>query len=176
MKNLKNLHCVHAYRDHKHAHAYTHMIFPLILFTGPIDPKAPELGEITPSPHSVVIRWTVSSVTYTPETYTVHYGIDSAILNLTSDTLATDVKTDFLNIKDQDYRLVIDGLQPAQKYHYFVLSTNSYASSKTDKHSFTTADSGKKIRRCSSFLIMPFYSTSQCEGANLIHLLIICTL
>ena len=126
----------------------TCMIILLIPFTGPMTPTAPKIGEVTPSPHSVVIRWTVSSVRYTPETYTVHYGIDSAILNLTSDTLATDVKTDFLNIKDQDYRLVISGLQPAQKYHYYVASTNSHASSKTAKRNFTTTDSGKKSSSC----------------------------
>ena len=178
----------HTHTQHKHKHTQTHTstnthtnththkytnahsyfsysilgtIFPLILFTGPRTPTAPKIGEITPSPHSVVIRWTVSSVSYTPETYTVHYGIDSAILNLTSDTLATNVKTDFLNIKDQDYRLVIDGLQPAQKHHYYVVSANSYASSKTAKHNFTTADSGKKTCLCSSSLIFPLYMAQE---------------
>ena len=133
------------------------MTFLPIIFPGPLSPVAPQIGEVTPSPHGVVIRWTVRSVRYTPETYTVKYGIDSAILNLTSDPLETDIETDFRNIKDQDYRLVIDGLQPAQKYYYYVVSTNTHASSKTDKHSFTTTDSGKKICRilyiCLSLLL-----------------------
>ena len=150
--------CIH--RSHTQTHKYSSYITwydnSADTFTGPLTPTAPKIGEVTPSPHSVVIRWTVSSVSYTPETYTVHYGIDSAILNLTSDTLATDVKTDFLNIKDQDYRLVIAGLQPAQKYYYYVASTNSHASSKTAKQSFTTADSGKESSSC---WILRFHDT-----------------
>ena len=81
---------------------------------------------------SVIIQWTVSYISYSPETYVVQYGTsrDSLIHNSSSTDSEEEVMT---------YSVELTGLRGNTTYYVQVLATNTaQRSNRTTVHTFTT--------------------------------------
>ena len=74
---------------------------------------------------SVLIQWTIRSITYTPETYMVQYGTSPGNLNLTSDVIMSG---NDITVVDKTYMITLMGLQPVTMYYYRVMVNNSFGS------------------------------------------------
>ena len=65
---------------------------------GPAPPNVPVNVSTVSTISNVSITFTITSVTYTPETYSVRYGITASNLNLTSSNTATSVGVDSVQL------------------------------------------------------------------------------
>ena len=74
------------------------------------------------SQDSAIIQWTVPSIAYTPETYTVEYGTASDSLGLSGDTVNTGADIKQVN---KEYSVELKNLWPGTKYYYAVTAQNS---------------------------------------------------
>ena len=101
--------------------------------TGPSLPAAPVIqpASVT-SPTSAVIQWSVPVVTYSPELYTVYYTTNSSGCPTNSDeaynksvTVYGLNHTDFFTIRDQQYNVTLNNLDPYTVYCYKVVATNT---------------------------------------------------
>ena len=101
--------------------------------TGPSLPAAPIIqpASVT-SPTSAVIQWSVPVVTYSPEQYTVYYTTNSSGCPTNSDegynksvTVYGLNHTDFFTIRDQQYNVTLNNLDPYTVYCYKVVATNT---------------------------------------------------
>ena len=101
---------------------------------------------ITLGDDSTTIQFTVSSLTYDPETYIVQYGTSIGNLNRTSsmETSGTDLdRTNFT------LAIILMNLVPSTEYFYRVVATNSGGSTETPSGpplSFTTTAQGTSYR------------------------------
>ena len=99
----------------------------------PVDPVRPEdITFMDVKSDSVIIQWTVSYISYSPETYVVQYGTsrDSLIHNSSS----TDSKEEVMT-----YSVELSGLRDNPTYYVQVLATNTaQRSNRSTVHNFTT--------------------------------------
>ena len=87
-----------------------------------------------------IIRWTVPSIAYTPETYVVMYGTNESNLDQASEEEMGE--TD-INAVDTLFAVTLSNLQPATTYYYKVVATNSHASIESGVNTFTTLTRSK---------------------------------
>ena len=124
-------------------HSVNHVI---ILTAGPAAPM-PVTGVmvINLGDDTATIQFTVTSLTYDPETYVVQYGASMGNLNETSsmETSGTDLdRTSFT------LTIALMNLVPSTEYFYRVVATNSDSSTNTPSGqplSFTTTARGSYI-------------------------------
>ena len=111
---------------------------------GPLPPGVPVNVRASPFPSSATISFTITNVTYTPETYTVQYGTSSDNLNMTSNNTATGVGVgsmhSFITTMNQNYSIVLTGLSIDTTYYYQVVATNTIGNRTTGVFNFTTAE------------------------------------
>ena len=94
---------------------------------------------------AVSISFTVPRVTYTPETYSVRYGVTVNDIKLTSTTVPSagvDSNLSFITTINQRYHITLFGLTPNTTYYYQVVNSNSVGSVLTQVFNFTTHKQG----------------------------------
>ena len=99
---------------------------------------------------SVLIRWSVPEVTYSPEQYNVYYTTPSSngcsISNNgynRSTTLYGLNQADFFAVRDQQYSVTLNNLHPNTKYCYKIVAINSEGRNESTPQTFTTLNSGE---------------------------------
>ena len=111
---------------------------------GPSLPGIPVNVTASPFPSSATISFTITNVTYTPETYTVQYGNSSSNLNMTSNNTASvgvDSVHSFITAVNQDYSIMLTGLSIDTTYYYQVVVNNTIGNiTQTGVFNFTTAE------------------------------------
>ena len=91
------------------------------------------------------ISFTVPRVTYTPETYSVRYGVTVNDIKLTSTTVTSagvDSNLSFITTLNQHYHITLFGLTTNTTYYYQVVNSNCVGSVLTQVFSFTTHKQG----------------------------------
>ena len=87
---------------------------------------------------SVLINWSVDEITYTPEQYTVHYGLSRESLNTKAAPVMSG--TD-LALKNANYQVSIDGLELGKQYYYRIVSDNLYHTNRSEMKYFMAGES-----------------------------------
>ena len=84
-----------------------------------------------------MVRWSVSYIAYTPETYTVNYGLATDSLNMSA--TATQ-RGDNFAIPSQPlmFSAVLTGLSPGVTYYYRVEARNSVGTTLSAVQQFTS--------------------------------------
>ena len=116
--------------------------YSFIFSTGPISPNSPLLGEVPTFPQRAIIQFTVSSVAYDPENYTIMLAIDMNNLTPVNGIPRTADPTDltFLTATNTNYTIDVDGLVIFQRYYYVIVATNSVGSMNSTLGNFTTSE------------------------------------
>ena len=85
------------------------------------------------------VQWSVSYIAYTPETYTVNYGLANDSLGMSA--TATQ-RGDNFNIPSQPFMFsaVLTGLSPGMTYYYRVEARNSVGPTLSVVQQFTSAE------------------------------------
>ena len=93
------------------------------------------------------ISWIIPNVSYTPESYTVHYAKNDTPGDiLRSDILKTSkVLEEFLNLDETKYSILLTSLSSFTMYKYQVFSKNSHGTSHSDVKYFLTDETGKCV-------------------------------
>ena len=108
---------------------------------GPTLPAAPmPLDNITTTASSAVVSWLVGSITYTPESYTVVYGLSADTLNNTTEAVQGTMDVAAV---DMVYSTTIGGLAAFRQYYYRIIATNSFRSTQSSINTFCTMMSGE---------------------------------
>ena len=118
-------------------------------------PAVPTISNVVTSATHVTVRWTISKVVYTPETYTVYYSpqsncpfsasnLEDFHSSITTYTPNNHTLTDFFFEESMKFSVNIGGLTPSTTYCCFVVATNSYGSTSSEHFSFETEINGKK--------------------------------
>ena len=115
-----------------------------LLLVGSVPPNQPQLGTVDVLPEKAVVHFTISSVAYDPETYTVIYGTSMDALTTDSNTVNQTDPTGLTFINDTNlmYNITVDGLDINQLYYYMIEATNSNGSTNSVIGNFTTAEAG----------------------------------
>ena len=100
------------------------------------------------SPTSAVIQWSVPVVTYSPEQYTVYYTTNSSSCPTNSVDEAYNKSvtvyglnhTDFFTIRDQQYNVTLNNLDPYTVYCYKVVATNTEGRNESSLATFQTRE------------------------------------
>ena len=111
---------------------------------GPGFPNFPVILETTDiTSSSVNISWIVTSVTYTPENYTVHYKTSLNKLSNISDIVrgTTDIN-EFIELRNNRYSVVLTDLYPGVKYDYYISTINTIGRVNSSYISFYTEEAG----------------------------------
>ncbi len=82
------------------------------------------------SQSAVMLKWKISEVTYDPETYVVHYGIQVNSLSSLSEVVS-------------GYSVEVTGLKEKTTYYYRVYATNSNGTTSSAINTFTTSSHSK---------------------------------
>ena len=116
----------------------------VLLVSGPASPLPALLLDSSESPTSVIVQWNVSRVSYTPENFTVFYGLEPGSLNYSMSAGRSNniMEEGFLTDTDQKYSVTIENLASATQYFYQILSNNTFNVSRSDIGNFTTGDAG----------------------------------
>ena len=110
---------------------------------GPTLPAAPmPLDNITTTASSAVVSWLVGSITYTPESYTVVYGLSADTLNNTTEAIQGTMDVAAV---DMVYSTTIGGLAAFRQYYYRIIAANSFRSTQSSINTFCTMMSGDYI-------------------------------
>ena len=119
---------------------YLNQLFP----TGPSHPLQPSNLMSTDVRHNrATIHWTVSRVTYTPETYTVHFGNSSGSLTSFSQQRQSGDNFTATNLQ---FSVQLTGLSAGTTYYYQVEARNSQpGSTQSTVQQFTTREQRKLI-------------------------------
>ena len=91
------------------------------------------------------ISFTVPRVTYTPETYSVRYGVTVNDIKLTSTTVTSagvDSNLNFITTLNQCYHITLFWLTTNTTYYYQVVNSNCVGSVLTQVSNFTTHKQG----------------------------------
>ena len=96
-----------------------------------------QIQSIVTSFSTVNISWTVTQITYTPETYTVVYGIDRLNLNERSVNISGVTHVG-------EYTIEIQQLQHSTVYYYLVESSNTVGRVSSAIHSFEVQNACKR--------------------------------
>ena len=94
------------------------------------------------SSHNATILWMVPYLTYTPEEYTVYFGVSESLLDQRSEIQRSSSD---LGARNEIYSLIITQLRPNTDYYFQIHSVNSYSETVTDAMNFTTIESGMYI-------------------------------
>ena len=83
------------------------------------------------------VQWSVSYIAYTPETYTVNYGLATDSLDKSSTTAQ---RGDNFNIPSQPFMFtaVLTGLSPGRTYYYRVEAENTEGTTPSVVQQFTS--------------------------------------
>ena len=126
-------------------------------FIGSSPPAAPIIHKPSIiSATSVLIRWSVPEVTYSPEHYNVYYTTSSNGCSIPnngynrSTTLYGLNQADFFAVRDQQYSVTLNNLHPNTMYCYKVMTINSEGRNESTPQTFATLDSGEVNSRKSS--------------------------
>ena len=107
--------------------------------TGPRAPVVPVVERSVPDSTQAQIRWLVTSIEYTAETYQVESGVSSDALTMRSEVVNGSTNLTNTNLL---YSASITGLRPFTQYHYRIVASNSYATSQTAVQMFRTTEAG----------------------------------
>ena len=121
------------------------------MYTGVQDPSTPESVAVSQiSSDGFTVKWTVHSVSYTPETYLIEYGTTSDFLlpSRNSVTSGTDI-----SVVNKTYRIELKELSPGKKYYFVVVARNSARITRTTPLFIHTKETSK-IPGCSLVVIM----------------------
>ena len=97
--------------------------FTIYIFLEPVYPISPNrvtIKDITTD--SAIIQWTVSYISYSPETYVVKYGTSQDTLIQNSSTLYSG---DNITITDMTYSVKLSNLKENTTYYVQVVATNT---------------------------------------------------
>uniref|UniRef100_A0A1X7V2V0 Protein-tyrosine-phosphatase n=1 Tax=Amphimedon queenslandica TaxID=400682 RepID=A0A1X7V2V0_AMPQE len=109
-----------------------------ITVKGPGLPNKPiNMTSVVLNTTSVRIEWVVTSVTYSPEIYTVHYESLSCYHNGSFSINGSTSVEVFTQESNTPYSLTIDGLKPGIKYTYYIASKNTEGHVNTTNGTFT---------------------------------------
>jgi netrin-G3 ligand len=107
----------------------------------PLQPTHISTGSITNT--SVNISWTIESVTYTPETYTVHYWAmkcdNNNMYNITDSS--SYILDEFVRETNTSYITTLHDLLPFINYTYYISSSNTIGKNDSHEITFTTNQS-----------------------------------
>ena len=97
-------------------------------------------------PHQAVIHFTITSVSYDPEDYTVVYGTSMDTLTTVSRAFNHTDPTGLTFFADTNlkYSITLDELKSYQMYYYLIRATNSHGSSSSTIGTFTTAQTSEE--------------------------------
>ena len=111
---------------------------------GPGHPNFPVILKTTDiTSTSVNISWIITSVTYTPENYTVHYNTSLNKLSNISDIVrGTTDMNEFIELRNKTYSIVITDLYPGVKYDYYISAINTVGRVNSSYSSFYTKETG----------------------------------
>ena len=110
----------------------------LLSHAGPVLPQQPTNlmdNAIGTGGMSIMIRWTVPIIAYTPENYVVNYGTSMGSLVMTSAMVMSGSDFEAVN---QVFSVTLTGLVDTTTYFYQVVATNGQGSTSSDIQSFTT--------------------------------------
>ena len=107
--------------------------------TGPSAPSTPTILSSTIGTRQATITWIVTSITYTPESYAILYGVANDSLSLRSSAVEGAVNLTAVN---QAYSITIMDLNPYTRYYYKIEASNSFASAESDTNTFQTNQAG----------------------------------
>ena len=113
----------------------------IVNFTaGPSTPSTPTILSSTIGTRQATITWIVTSITYTPESYAILYGVANDSLSLRSSIVEGSVNLTAMN---QAYSITIMDLSPYTRYYYKIEASNSFAASESVTDTFQTNQAGK---------------------------------
>ena len=117
----------------------------ILIIIGPAVPVQPVLREVSVTPSTATISWTIPQVSYTPENYTVLSGTSMDELNMISSVVNSNNigNLQFITATDIQYNVTIQGLNINVMYYYQVESVNTIGKNYSSISSFTTLESGK---------------------------------
>ena len=130
--------------NYHHLHSYYFLITISLLFsTGPSSPNKPiNVTAVNILYNGATITWIVSSIAYTPEQYTIQYGLQSN--DLSNNSTIVSGSTDFSSTNDM-FSISLTNLIHDTTYYYQVTATNTEGSINSDTKSFKTREK-RKIR------------------------------
>ena len=105
--------------------------------SGPAAPMSVSLRSTDVTDTTATISWTVASIAYTPETYTVLYGTTRDNLDRTSGQQRTSGSD--ISVTSLPLSLPVSGLDPDSAYYYTVNASNSYSFTLYDTNTFNTS-------------------------------------
>ncbi len=106
--------------------------------TGPSPPFKPESVDTTVTTFTTAqIQWSVPSIAYTPEQYTVEYGTSPGSLSQSSAVVSGS--TDLAAV-DHQYSMEVTGLLEGSTYYYRVVAHNTHGSTSSNVYTFTVED------------------------------------
>ena len=112
----------------------------IILFIGESAPTQPTLVRtINISSSSATVQWVVPYLAYTPEEYTIHYGLDRESLDFASSTVYS---TQDISAKNQSYENSLHDLAPNTMYYFMIHSENTFGEAMTPLMMLTTSEAG----------------------------------
>ena len=115
----------------------------MILFvSGRAPPLPAQLLDPSEFSTSVTVQWKVPRVSYTPEYFTVYYGLNPGSLDYSMSAGKSNNITEerFLTDTDQEYLVTIKNLTSGERYFYQILSSNTFDVSRSVIGNFTTDD------------------------------------
>ncbi|CAI8048070.1 Receptor-type tyrosine-protein phosphatase S [Geodia barretti] len=104
---------------------------------GPAAPMSVSLRSTDVTDTTAIISWTVFSIAYTPETYTVLYGTTTDSLDRTSGQQRTSGSD--ISVTSLPLSLPLSGLDPDTAYYYTVNASNSYTFTLYETNTFNTS-------------------------------------
>ena len=113
------------------------------IFAGPVVPDPPLLGTVATFSEKATISFTVSSVVYDLENYTVMHGTtENDLTTVSGIILSTADPNDlsFLNAINISYSINVEGLVSFQKYYFVIAATNSVGSTNSTLSNFITSE------------------------------------
>ena len=111
------------------------------LHIGSASPSIPVNVTTSPEANAVNISFIVPRVTYTPETYSVRYGVavnDIKLASITVTSAGVDSNLSFITTLNQRYHITLFGLAANTTYYYQVVNNNCVSSVLTQVFNFTT--------------------------------------
>ena len=110
--------------------------------TGPAVPAQPIDLQVTHiTSELAVVEWLITDIMYTPETFTVLYGINQNSLNSSSEVVNGTKEIDATN---QLYSATLTNLRPDTTYFYQVVTTNDVGMNASSIAEFSTSSPGQK--------------------------------
>ena len=119
--------------------------FFFIPFSGHDSPNQPLLGGVKVFATKAEISFTVTSVAYTPEKYSVMFGTSSEQANWLSgnSTFTNTSGLTFLTDTNLSYTIILEDLKSAQLYYYCVVAMNTINTTKSETNVFITLEPSK---------------------------------